>query len=481
LENIKFKTISTVTFDKTWFATIQLEDPKLQISVVYKSPAQKPNDFFVFLDEYIAKYLDYATPQIMVGDININVEKSTKTVKDYINLIKEHDLKQIVKEYTRFDIKNNSSSIIDHVLVNNDKTNYVVNRADKISDHYLIRITYNEIVKCNMENSEKNVIRNYSKSKFCEMIDEKCNTNRVDDIQEFFEVIRESISKFIKKEKFKKMNFNFDSELIRLKKEKKIAYDVYVLSCNLGDFENFNMINKSYKEKLRMKKNETFRKQLFDNKNDPKKLWKNLKSLYKSKSEKINFVKVNNIAYDTPSTIANNLNEAFITSIDEIIKNIDDPIRNDYLDNIKSPENIFELVTIDFDNLKFFLKMIKDKNFDDFISGGNLIDICSNENLNEKMLQLINKSIIESEMPEIFKLSVVSPIPKVNNPCYPEDFRPINNYGVGEKLIENIIHFQLKDFLEENNVIVENQHGFRESHSTETVVKMYAPSIRCMH
>jgi len=48
LENIKFKTISTVTLDKTWFATIQLEDPKLQISEVYKSPAQKPNDFFCF-------------------------------------------------------------------------------------------------------------------------------------------------------------------------------------------------------------------------------------------------------------------------------------------------------------------------------------------------------------------------------------------------------------------------------------------------
>jgi len=28
----------------------------------------------------------------------------------------------------------------------------------------------------------------------------------------------------------------------------------------------------------------------------------------------------------------------------------------------------------------------------------------------------------------------------------------------------------IKDFLEENNVIVENQHGFRESHSTETAL-----------
>ena len=105
-EGIKFNKIATVAYDKTWFATISIEDANLQITVVYKSPAQKPNDFFNFLEQYISKYLDYSAHQIMVGDININVNRNTKTVKDYINVIKEHNLKQIVKDFTRFDIKN---------------------------------------------------------------------------------------------------------------------------------------------------------------------------------------------------------------------------------------------------------------------------------------------------------------------------------------------------------------------------------------
>ena len=310
----------------------------------------------------------------------------------------------------------------------------------------------------------------YTKDKFCGMIDEKCKLKSIENIQEFFEVIGSSISNFIKREKFKKKKFNFDDELKKLKSDKKLAYDIFLLSSEVNDYEKFNKINKSYKYKLRVKKNEEFRNQLMANKYDSKRLWINLKSLYKSKNEKINFVKIKDVIYDVPNAIANELNKAFISSINEIINNIGDSTRQNYLNNIQGSENTFDLVTIDEENLKFFLNVVKDKNFDDFISGGNLIDICANKNLNEVMLRLINKSIIESEMPDIFKLSIISPIPKVNNPTSPEEFRPINNLPVGEKLIENIIHYQLKNFLEDNNLIVENQHGFRESHSTETAM-----------
>jgi hypothetical protein len=42
-------------------------------------------------------------------------------------------------------------------------------------------------------------------------------------------------------------------------------------------------------------------------------------------------------------------------------------------------------------------------------------------------------------------------------PCSPEDYRSINNLPVGEKLIENIVHMQLKNFLEDNKIITENR------------------------
>ena len=52
----------------------------------------------------------------------------------------------------------------------------------------------------------------------------------------------------------------------------------------------------------------------------------------------------------------------------------------------------------------------------------------------------------------------------------PEDYRPINNLPVLEKVLELIIIDQLKEFLFENNVIANEQHGFRANHSTETAL-----------
>ncbi|KAL7033488.1 hypothetical protein ACKWTF_007605 [Chironomus riparius] len=105
------------------------------------------------------------------------------------------------------------------------------------------------------------------------------------------------------------------------------------------------------------------------NKYDSKRLRINLKSLYNSKNEKINFVKIKDVIYDVPNSIANEFNKAFTSSINEIINNIQDSIRQDYFNNIQGSENTFDLVTIDKENLKFFLNVVKDKNFDDFISG----------------------------------------------------------------------------------------------------------------
>lgn len=469
-EGIKFKLVKIVALVKTWFIAIQIEESNLQISVIYNSPSQRINDFFNILDEFISLNLDYNCQQILVGDININVARNTKNVKEYYDLIKEHNLKQIVNEYTRFDAKNNISTIIDHILTNNDKTSYEVNRIDKISDHYLVQIKYNECVKVESEQSYRNVIRGYSKDTFCKLIEEKYINENVENLQSFFKTIESALLTFVKNEKIRKKKFKFNENLMKLKNDKNSAYNRYLMSGTSEDYEIYKTINKEYKYNLSMTKNNEFREKLVMNKNDPKKLWRNIKSLYKSDNEKINYIRIDNEVFDISQIIANKLNESFINSIAEIVNKIEKPKRSDYLELIKKPDNKFELVTIDKENLLLFLNVIKDKRFDDNISGGNLVDIGNNEKLNELLLKFINKTIIESQMPQCFKTSVISPIPKIVNPCKPEDFRPINNLPVGEKLIENIVHNQLVKFLEDNDIICENQHGFRESHSTETAL-----------
>ena len=52
---------------------------------------------------------------------------------------------------------------------------------------------------------------------------------------------------------------------------------------------------------------------------------------------------------------------------------------------------------------------------------------------------------------------------------YPKDHkRPISLTCISCKILEHIVHSHIMDFLESNNILVDNQHGFRQKRSTET-------------
>jgi hypothetical protein len=52
----------------------------------------------------------------------------------------------------------------------------------------------------------------------------------------------------------------------------------------------------------------------------------------------------------------------------------------------------------------------------------------------------------------------------------PADLRPVNTLPVQEKILEEIVKYQLEEFLENCNIIVNNQSGFRKKHSCESVI-----------
>jgi hypothetical protein len=195
-----------------------------------------------------------------------------------------------------------------------------------------------------------------------------------------------------------------------------------------------------------------------------------LKSLYKPTVNDIKAINFNGIVVDNPKILRNNLNNFFIDSVKKLVGDIEKPKKFDYNDKIVSPAEVFNLVTIDKNQLLKYVDMIKKKNFDDFVYGENIVDMISYEPLADNFLRAINDLIINSEMPQSLKVSVISPIPKVDNPQNPEDYRPINNICVIDKLVESIVLDQLNEFLDFNNIISEAQHGFRASHSTESAL-----------
>jgi retron-type reverse transcriptase len=72
------------------------------------------------------------------------------------------------------------------------------------------------------------------------------------------------------------------------------------------------------------------------------------------------------------------------------------------------------------------------------------------------------------KIPKIWKTSIIRPIPKIQNPTLPADFRPISLLCSTSKILEKIIAKKLTSFLESRNIFPQCQHGFRKNRSVTT-------------
>ena len=90
------------------------------------------------------------------------------------------------------------------------------------------------------------------------------------------------------------------------------------------------------------------------------------------------------------------------------------------------------------------------------------------QNLKLVLLKLFNKTISESKIPNEWKLSEITMIPKKNIDLEnPKSYRPISMTSCVAKLCEKLILSRIKKFLKENKVIIKQQSGFREHRQTK--------------
>ena len=469
--DIKYSLIRSKSQSKTWFLTIKMFLEKtVDVTVIYKSPRECSNKFFEILDDYISENLNYAINNIIVGDINLNVATKTIVTKKYYNVLSEHGYKQIVQEPTRPNIKNlNASSIIDHVIINNNNVCYNIDRNEKISDHYIIKINYNSARYLRPAPKISKMIKNYKKHTFLGKMRFRLATGS-NTLEKIFDDLKIVMQSYVKNVDKTQKRHKYNEKIAELKKNKCLAYNKFLTSNDTEDLNKHDELNKLYRKELKQQKMFEMQNKLKKYRNDPKRLWNTLKSLYKPSIKDIKAINFNGIQIDNQKILRNELNKFFVESVNSLVKNIEKSKNSNYNEIIVKPHEEFNLLTIDLNQLKKYVEMIKMKNFDDFVYGQNILDLISCETSAEILLKAINEIIIKSEMPQSLKISVVSPIPKVDNPQLPEDYRPINNLPVLEKLVESIVIDQMNDFLETNKIITNAQHGFRAGHSTETAL-----------
>lgn len=85
---------------------------------------------------------------------------------------------------------------------------------------------------------------------------------------------------------------------------------------------------------------------------------------------------------------------------------------------------------------------------------------------------LINESFSQGIFPECWKISVVIPVEKIRGTTKPEELRPINTLQCDEKIIETIAKDQLLQYLDDHQIIIQEQSGFRSKHSCESAINL---------
>ena len=77
-----------------------------------------------------------------------------------------------------------------------------------------------------------------------------------------------------------------------------------------------------------------------------------------------------------------------------------------------------------------------------------------------ELTYLFNVSLQSMTSPKAWKNSIITPIFKSGDKLKIENWRPINNLCVPGKLLEKCVYRQVEEYMEKNNFICRNQHGF---------------------
>ena len=90
------------------------------------------------------------------------------------------------------------------------------------------------------------------------------------------------------------------------------------------------------------------------------------------------------------------------------------------------------------------------------------------EPLTPLLTLIFSASLKQEQTPDDWKDAKVTPIFKKGDKSQPANYRPVSLTSVCSKVLEHIIHSHLINFVENNQILCDQQHGFRKHRSCES-------------
>ena len=98
--------------------------------------------------------------------------------------------------------------------------------------------------------------------------------------------------------------------------------------------------------------------------------------------------------------------------------------------------------------------------------------------ISEALTKIFNHSLEQGIVPDILKISKITPVDKGADAADPMNSRPIATLSVVSQVFEKLIFKQLNSYIENQNILFQYQFGFRKGHSTAQVIVELTDTLR---
>lgn len=442
---------------------VRLSHTLLLVGVLYRVPSKNVNGFVEHLDDLLSQVAPIYDNIIILGDVNVDQNFDNPVA----NCMTSYDFAQLIHEPTR--ITSTTEKLIDVIFFNQPtlvKNTGTLN-ADLISDH---KIIYCEICLSHQPRTPRLITYRDFKNLDLNMLYIDLNSINwdhiyyVNDIEAKVDFLVSNIQLlFNKHAPFKTARVTkpyapwLTYAVKEMMKERNRALSKYKNTKNYDDWITYKRLRNMTLSAIRQEK----AAYLTYNQNckDTRKLWKAVNTL--------NIKQKNYIEIPSNLQNPNQINDYF-TSVYSPTNNCPNSVN--YFTSNRFDENLsFQFTFATHDNIVKIVNSLKSNAYGVDGISAQMLQICLPV-IYKHLTHLINCCLEVGYFPANWKLSIVKPLAKINDPKSYSDLRPISIIPTISKVLEKVIYLQIYEFITINNIVSTLQSGYRKGHSTTSVL-----------
>lgn len=452
---------------------------------IYRSPSfVNIGNFLASLDDVLKGLTSSKRDIITIGDMNINLLDDNIQTNDYLCLTAELGLKHLINIPTR------GSSCLDHILVDvRSQATGVVCKTD-VTDHDLVMAGFitNFPKSCRNRCTEKtNYEAIYNELKSVNWSDILLS----DDVSVTANILTTRLETLVKKHTSRirvsrrkhTLKEWITPGLLKCMKRRDALHMITRKNPNDAEaLKTYKRYRNVFFDLMKDLKTQHNKKQFMENKDNPRKLWKTVKSVCELKTKKDSNPELLKIE-SNPSESLNVCNNYFVNVGQNLANSIMSKVgksEEDLASNVRvsscHPDSFFMSPTDPVEIVSMIKALKNDKAPGrDGLRNSFIKTICPL--VAEPLTHIINLSLQSGIFPDCWKVAAVVPIHKEGSKLCACNYRPISLLPVFSKILEKVVNNRLVKFLEAREKLTPFQFGFRQNRSTEDAVTLLLDNI----